>query len=175
MELSAPSTPGTYYYGACVDAVAEESDTTNNCSSSVTITVAGSGRDLVVTAFSVSDTNPIAGSTFTLSATVRNNGDSARGDVLLSYRFRRAGYGSQTTATTRLAVLAASESIDDSVVVRVPSAGSYEYAAWVRDHSTSPGHSSKWIPVTVAEPGPDPESDPEPACCPRLGGDQVLK
>ena len=30
---------GTYYYGACVDAVADESDTTNNCSPSVQVTV----------------------------------------------------------------------------------------------------------------------------------------
>ena len=33
--MTAPSTPGTYYYGACVDLVAGESDTTDNCSSSV--------------------------------------------------------------------------------------------------------------------------------------------
>ena len=32
VNLTAPSTPGTYYYGACVDAVSNESDTTNNCS-----------------------------------------------------------------------------------------------------------------------------------------------
>ena len=37
--LTAPSTAGTYYYGACVDAVPEESDTTNNCSSSVRVDV----------------------------------------------------------------------------------------------------------------------------------------
>ena len=37
VDLTAPSTPGTYHYGACVDAVAGESDTTNNCSSSVKI------------------------------------------------------------------------------------------------------------------------------------------
>ncbi|GEM_PF-4072305 len=36
---TAPSTTGTYYYGACVDAVAGESRTTNNCSSSVLIEV----------------------------------------------------------------------------------------------------------------------------------------
>ena len=29
----------TYYYGACVDVVAGESDTTNNCSTSVSVTV----------------------------------------------------------------------------------------------------------------------------------------
>ena len=35
----APSTPGTYYYGACVDEVSGESDTGNNCSSGVRVTV----------------------------------------------------------------------------------------------------------------------------------------
>ena len=39
VDLTAPSTAGTYYYGACVDAVTDESDTTNNCSASVTVTV----------------------------------------------------------------------------------------------------------------------------------------
>ena len=38
-SLTAPSSAGTYYYGACVDAVAGESDTTNNCSSAVSVTV----------------------------------------------------------------------------------------------------------------------------------------
>ena len=39
VTLNAPTTAGTYYYGACVDAVDDESDTTNNCSSSVSVTV----------------------------------------------------------------------------------------------------------------------------------------
>ena len=39
VTLVAPATAGTYYYGACVDAVDDESDTTNNCSSSVSVTV----------------------------------------------------------------------------------------------------------------------------------------
>ena len=39
IRLTAPSTAGTYYYGACVDAVADESDTTNNCSTSVQVDV----------------------------------------------------------------------------------------------------------------------------------------
>ena len=38
IDLVAPSAPGTYYYGACVDAVSNESDATNNCSS-VTVRV----------------------------------------------------------------------------------------------------------------------------------------
>ena len=39
VPLTAPADPGTYYYGACVDAVADESDITNNCSASVQVTV----------------------------------------------------------------------------------------------------------------------------------------
>ena len=39
VELTAPSTPGAYYYGACVDAVSGEADTTNNCSTAVQVDV----------------------------------------------------------------------------------------------------------------------------------------
>ena len=40
----APSTPGTYHYGACVDAVSGESDTGNNCSGvRVTVSSGSSG------------------------------------------------------------------------------------------------------------------------------------
>ena len=41
ISLTAPSTAGTYSYGACVDAVTDESNTANNCSAAVTVTVAG--------------------------------------------------------------------------------------------------------------------------------------
>ena len=39
-SVTSPSTAGTYYYGACVDTASDESDTTNNCSPAVTVTVA---------------------------------------------------------------------------------------------------------------------------------------
>ena len=39
ITLDAPSDAGTYYYGACVDALSDESDTRNNCSVAVTVTV----------------------------------------------------------------------------------------------------------------------------------------
>ena len=38
-QLTSPATEGTYYYGACVDAVAEESKRDNNCSRAVTVVV----------------------------------------------------------------------------------------------------------------------------------------
>ena len=41
--LRAPSSAGTYYYGACVDAVSGEPEIANNCSSAVTVTVGGGG------------------------------------------------------------------------------------------------------------------------------------
>ena len=41
--LTAPSAAGTYYYGACVDPVAEETGTGNNCSSAVRVTVSSGG------------------------------------------------------------------------------------------------------------------------------------
>ena len=43
IRLTAPSTAGTYYYGACVDAVTGESDSTNNCSASVQVQVQEQG------------------------------------------------------------------------------------------------------------------------------------
>ena len=44
--LTAPSTTGTYYYGACVDAVTGESDTGNNCSGAVTVTVVNGSPEI---------------------------------------------------------------------------------------------------------------------------------
>ena len=37
--VTAPTTPGTYHYGVCVDSVTDESDTANNCSQAVSVTV----------------------------------------------------------------------------------------------------------------------------------------
>ena len=76
-RLTAPSTAGTYYYGACVDAVTDESDTTNNCSSSVQVTVTAPDKpDLVVyaiVAFTSLDGTP-PGGLIQLSAGVENRG-----------------------------------------------------------------------------------------------------
>ncbi|MCZ0937527.1 MAG: hypothetical protein OXJ55_02740, partial [Caldilineaceae bacterium] len=45
ISLNAPSSAGTYYYGACVDRVSGESDTGNNCSAAVRVTVSDGGGD----------------------------------------------------------------------------------------------------------------------------------
>ena len=43
ISLTAPSTAGTYYYGACVDAVTDESDTANNCAAAADVELIASG------------------------------------------------------------------------------------------------------------------------------------
>ncbi|MDE2983336.1 MAG: Ig-like domain-containing protein, partial [Gemmatimonadota bacterium] len=44
LDLTASSSVGTYYYGACVDPVGNESESNNNCSGSVTVQVTTSNR-----------------------------------------------------------------------------------------------------------------------------------
>ena len=140
VDLTAPSSPGTYYYGACVDAVAEESDTTNNCSASVQVIVLVTqpppGQpDLVVESPSVSDSGPATGAQFTLSATVRNDGDGASGATTLRYyRSTDATITTSDTAegTGAVAELAASGSGSESVDLTAPSSpGTYYYGACV--------------------------------------------
>ena len=115
MDLTAPSSPGTYYYGACVDAVTDESDTTNNCSASVQVTVSEPQDqpqglpDLTISAVAVT-TNPSGtypGESFTLSATVRNDGDGASGVTTL--RYYRSTDGTITTSDIEVGSYAVAE------------------------------------------------------------------
>ena len=81
--MKAPSSPGTYYYGACVEPVPGESDTNNNCSESVPMNVGV--PDLAVGLTWASTSVPLAGQSFTLHATVRNQGPEAAGSTTLRY------------------------------------------------------------------------------------------
>ena len=166
VELTAPSTSGTYYYGACVDAVEGESDTTNNCSASRQIDVLDPQRppDLVVGSPTVSDDGPVAGETFTLSATVRNDGDGDSAATTL--RYYRSADATITTADTevgtdQVAGLAASASSDESVDVTAPSdAGAYYYGACVDDvaeESDTTNNCSASVKVDVEEPPKYPD------------------
>ena len=60
IRRAAPSSEGTYYYGACVRPVAGEADTQNNCSAAVTLSVArgfslSSDRDALVALYEATD------------------------------------------------------------------------------------------------------------------------
>ena len=86
ISLTAPSSEGTWYYGACVESVSDESNTGNNCSAAITVTVgAAPAPDLVVDAPTVSNSAAAAGASFTLSATVRNQGAARSSSTTLRY------------------------------------------------------------------------------------------
>ena len=159
VNLTAPSSAGTYYYGACVEAVADESDTTNNCSISVQVTVPELGPDLVVQSPSVSDSSLETGGTFTLSVTVSNRGDGeAPATTLRYYRSTDATITSSDTLVVTAAVtgLASSASSSKSVQVNAPStAGRYYYGACVdavTDEPNTTNNCSASVQVDVEAP-----------------------
>ena len=81
VSLPAPSTEGTYYYGACVDSVSGgEISTENNCSSAVTVFGGGPFPAYDLDLSSVILHYPIVGfigDPITMTVTVRNRGPNA--------------------------------------------------------------------------------------------------
>ena len=162
IDLTAPSPAGTYYYGACVDAVTNESDTTNNCSGSLAITVPEPEPDLVVGSPTVSDSSPTSGASFTLSATVRNAGGAASSSTTL--RYYRSTDATITTSDTSVGTdavgtLAAAGTSSELISLTAPSsAGTYYYGACVdavTGESDTTNNCSSSVTVTVPEPEPD--------------------
>ena len=170
--VSAPATPGTYYYGACVDAVAGESDTTNNCSGSVPVTVSGSpvqtSPDLTVGSPSVNDNSPTTEGAFTLSATVRNDGDGAAAATTL--RYYQSTDATITTSDTEegtdsVGGLSAGATSSESISLTAPStAGTYYYGACVdevTDESDATNNCSSAVSVIVSAAPPQTNPDLE--------------
>ena len=156
-DLTAPSSAGTYYYGACVESVSGESDTGNNCSLAVTVTVGA--PDLVVDAPTVSNSSPTAGASFTLSATVRNQGTGpSAATTLRFYRSTNATITTQDTevGTDAVGVLGASRTSAESIGLTAPSsAGTYYYGACVESvsgESDTGNNCSLAVTVTVGAP-----------------------
>ena len=130
--LTAPSSGGTYYYGACVDGVAAESNTGNNCS--VALTLGIGSPDLVVESLSVGD-RPEAGERFSLSATVRNRGTGrSAATTLRYYRSTDATIDTTDTAldTDYVSRLSADETSEETAYLTAPSSGgTFYYGACV--------------------------------------------
>ena len=159
IDLTAPSPAGTYYYGACVDAVTGESDTTNNCSGSLAVTVPEPEPDLVVGSPTVSDSSPTSGASFTLSATVRNAGGAASSSTTL--RYYRSTDATITTSDTSVGTdavgtLAAAGTSSESISLTAPAtAGAYYYGACVdtvTGESDTTNNCSGPVQVDVSEP-----------------------
>ena len=137
--------------------VSDESDTTNNCSAAVIVTVgAAPAPDLVVDAPTVSESAPAANARFTLSATVRNQGNSSSAFTRL--RYYQSTDSTITTGDTEVGTdsvfgLDASESGDESVRLDAPSiAGTYYYGACVdsvSNESDTANNCSSAVTVTV--------------------------
>ncbi len=168
ISLTAPSTAATYYYGACVDAVTGESSATNNCSSSVQVTVSEpppeTSPDLTVGSPSVNDNSPETGGSFTLSATVSNDGDgSSAATTLRYYRSTDATISSSDTqvGTDAVGALAASGTSSELVSLTAPAtAGTYYYGACVdsvtgESSTTNNCSGSVQVTVSAAPRGPD--------------------
>ena len=165
-SLTAPSVPGTYYYGACAAPVVNELNVTNNCSSAASIRVRVDGPNLAVDA-SASTTQPRAGRSFELRATVRNIGNQQAEATMLT--FYRSDDAEITTGDLFIqviepqqnprdfAVLGASGSRSFTLTVTAPdTAGTMYYGACVGSVSgdaDSGNNCSSGVKVTV--PGSD--------------------
>ncbi len=158
ISLIAPSTPSTYYYGACVDSVSGESDTANNCSDAVAVTVLPLPSDLAVDTPSSSLSTPMTGQSLTLNVTVRNRGDGSSGPTTLRY-FRSTDStitsGDTEVGTDHVAGLDAPGSSAESILTYAPSTpGTYYYGVCVDSvsrESDTTNNCSAVVAATVSE------------------------
>jgi hypothetical protein len=134
--VSAPSSDGTYWIGACVDGVSGESSASNNCSAGVQVTVSTpTTPDLVVDSPSVSDSALVPDQPFTVSATVRNQGTGLSSSTTLRY-YRSTdstiSTGDTQIGTDAVSSLSAGSTSPESATVAAPSSdGTYWIGACV--------------------------------------------
>ncbi len=101
ISLTAPSSAGTYYYGACVDSVTGESDTGNNCSTGVRVAVSsgetGGGGDggtgeAVETTYGVNDALPGVPTSGNFFPAVTSGGSVSGSGAGTTITLRNGGY-----------------------------------------------------------------------------------
>ena len=165
IDLSAPDAAGTYYYGACVADLYGEVYSTNNCSGTVSVTVAV-GPDLVVRAPSLDDGSLKPSQSFTLSAAVDNAGDGAAAPTTLTYYLSDDATISTSDISMGIdavSALAAGKSTTQSV--SLPAAGAlgiYYYGACVGavpEEFYTANNCSPAVRVTVTTTGVGPDPD----------------
>ena len=167
IRLRAPLSEGTHYYGACVESISGESDTGNNCSSAVAVTVLG--PDLIVESPSIDNNTPTPGRLIRLSATVRNQGGGRSASTRLRY-YRSTDDtidpGDTEEGSDYVFSLDPSETSDERDSFSAPSsAGTYYYGACVETvsgESDTGNNCSSAVTVTVrsAPPPPAPNQPP---------------
>ena len=162
ISLTAPSAPGTYYYGACVEAVPGESSGGNNCSHAIEVTVLPLPPDLVVDLPTASEGTPFVGHPFRLSVNVRNQGSGSSGTVMLVYYRSENSLvtsGDIQEGTVQISGLHPSERSHETISLNAPSSpGTYYYGAcaiWVSSESHTTHSCSQSVSVTVLPLPPD--------------------
>ncbi|MGI9345704.1 MAG: hypothetical protein ACR2PW_05520 [Gammaproteobacteria bacterium] len=132
IPLTAPTTAGTYYYGACVPATGNELNATDNCSSGVAVT-ATSGWDFQIAASAASVVG--VGESFKLTAIVSNAGvatQASSASTLTYYQSTDATIDSSDTSlgTDAVASLAVGASDTQDTTPTAPmTAGTSYYGA----------------------------------------------
>ena len=136
ISLTAPSSSGTYYYGACVETASDEDDMSNNCSAALKITLVPA--DLVVDEPTTTYSNPNVFSYFPVDVSVRNQGNLPSGPTTLN--FYRSTDSTITTAdehlrfasVSRVSRLSLNETVSLHSSLGAPSKpGTYYYGACV--------------------------------------------
>ena len=150
--LTAPNTPGTHYYGVCIAAATGESDTSNNCSEAIAITVQAppsepaatqnsvaiprsEGPDLAIIAGRVDKSTIKVGEGVRLHTTIENRGRKSAAATTI--RYYRSLDATISTADTELRVatvgqIGAGQSIATWSLLPSPtSSGVYYYGARV--------------------------------------------
>ena len=128
----------------------------------------GGSPDLVVQSPSVSNNNVASGATFTLSATVRNEGDGSSAPTTLRYyrsTDKTVSAGDAEVGTDAVDGLAASGASAASINLTAPSdAGTYYYGACVdavTGESDTRNNCSLGVPTIVEEPDTTPVTIPD--------------
>ena len=86
ITLHSNASPGVIYVGSCLDPVSGESDTSNNCSPSVRVTITSAGSpDLEYTDVTPRSVVVSAGSSFNVTFTIENSGDAASAATTIRY------------------------------------------------------------------------------------------
>ena len=168
------TTETTFNYNACVDAVSNESNTDNNCSSRESVTVVPNiieepdplGQpDLVVSSAYVDDDTPSAGDRIRIYATVLNQGTATAPASRLGYYLSNdATYSSNDTYLDydNVRSLAPGESSDENERLDVPSVSGTYYIIVCADADNNVSESNESNNCTVVGFGiSPPPGDPD--------------
>ena len=152
IPLTAPSEAGTYYYRVSVDTVTGETATDNNDSNWIRIDVVA---PLVLESLQPSKGSLKSGESFTLTATVKNDGTARSAGTTV--RYYRSSNDSLNSSDTRvgsrtISGLAAGATTQVSISLTAPqSPGTYYYGACVGDSETYSGSACAIIEITVVK------------------------